>query len=92
VGHNCKNPKGSHDENHRENCRRESVCIDHGRDLAAGGQRNKLANGLAAFGLTRVRLRKPALAPAIPDIAALALSKRQACILCTRMFAFRISR
>jgi hypothetical protein len=92
VGQDCKNPKGGHDEYHRNNCRRESVCIDHGHDFAAGGQRNKLANGLAAFGLTRVRIRKPALAPAIPDIAALALSKRQACTLCTRMSAFRISR
>jgi hypothetical protein len=55
VGQDCKNPKGAHDECHRDNCRRESVCIDHGRDLAAGGQRNKLANSLAAFGLTRVR-------------------------------------
>jgi hypothetical protein len=73
VGQDCKNPKSSHDDCHRENCRRESFCVDHGRDLAADGQRHKLANGLAAFGLTRVRLRKPALAPAIPDIAALAL-------------------
>jgi hypothetical protein len=58
VGQDCKNPKGSHDDYHRDNCRRESVCVDHGRDLAAGGQRNKLANGLTAFALTRVRLRK----------------------------------
>jgi hypothetical protein len=73
VGQDCKNPKGSHDDYHRGNCRRESVFIDHGRHFVASGQPNKLANGLAAFGLTRVRLRKPALALAIPDIAALAL-------------------
>jgi hypothetical protein len=58
VGQDCKNPKSGHDDYHRENCRRESFCIDHGHDLAADGQRHKLANGLAAFALTRVRLRK----------------------------------
>jgi hypothetical protein len=61
VERDQENPKKYEDDCHSDNYWRESVrCVllDHGRHLAADGQRSKLANGLAAFALTRVRFRK----------------------------------
>jgi hypothetical protein len=61
VERDQENPKKYEDDRHSDNYWRESVrclVLDHARDSAADGQRNKLANGLAAFALTHVRLKK----------------------------------